>query len=487
MAARIEEWGDSFDVWQVGIGQAVLGKRADGMYACTIGGVVLSIARQVAKTFIVGRILFALASLFPGMKIIWTAHRVSTTGNTFRNLRRFAKSRRVAPYIAYIRATNGEQEIGFTNGSVIRFGARESGFGRGWDEVDVEVFDEAQILTNKAIEDMVAATNQTRHPHGALIFYMGTPPRPVDDGEVFTGHREEALALKRAAGVGDFGSPVVAGDTVFVECSADSNVGRPGGPALMDRNQIKRANPAYPDRVPETSILRLRKHLKDDNSWRREALGVWDTADLLTAFPWSRWSKLTTSAPITDGTRVLGVKFSLDGARVAVSAAVRDPAGDLVHVECIGVAAMSEGTAWLVDKIAGSWRSYSSVVVDGKSGAGDFVNALRARKVPSHRIITPTTDQVITAHSGFLRAVLDADLSHLGQPGLDAQVKTAGRRKIGNAGGWGIEPTAAGGDVVALESAIFAHWGAMTAKRRTGTRISGEGRTSSSRRTAVVM
>jgi hypothetical protein len=68
------------------------------------------------------------------------------------------------------------------------------GFGRGFDEVDVEVFDEAQILTEKALEDMVAATNQSRHPHGALLFFMGTPPRPVDPGEAFTERRKEALS-----------------------------------------------------------------------------------------------------------------------------------------------------------------------------------------------------------------------------------------------------------------------------------------------------
>jgi hypothetical protein len=72
------------------------------------------------------------------------------------------------------------------------FGAREQGFGRGFDEVDIEVFDEAQILTEKALEDMIAATNQSRHPHGALLFFMGTPPRPSDPGEAFGLKREGA-------------------------------------------------------------------------------------------------------------------------------------------------------------------------------------------------------------------------------------------------------------------------------------------------------
>ena len=143
------------------------------------------------------------------------------------------------------------------------FGAREQGFGRGFDEVDIEVFDEAQILTEKALEDMVAATNQSRHPHGALLFYLGTPPRPTDPGEVFTLRRNEALSGESE-------------DAVYIECSADSNVGRPGGPSLDDRKQLAKGNPSYPHRTPERSIQRLRKNLPSDDSWRREGLGVWD-------------------------------------------------------------------------------------------------------------------------------------------------------------------------------------------------------------------
>ena len=46
---------------------------------------------------------------------------------------------KIAPYIDTVRAANGEQEIAFKNGSRILFGARESGFGRGFDEVDILV------------------------------------------------------------------------------------------------------------------------------------------------------------------------------------------------------------------------------------------------------------------------------------------------------------------------------------------------------------
>jgi len=458
--AKCREWGDTFDEWQRGAGRVILGKREDDIYAATVGGVGLSIPRQVAKTFLVMRIVFALCALFPGMTVLWTAHRTRTATRTFRSMQGFAGRKKVAPYIAHIRTANGEQEIVFTNGSVIMFGAREQGFGRGFDEVDIEVFDEAQILTEKALEDMVAATNQSRHPHGALLFYLGTPPRPTDPGEAFAMRRKEALAGESE-------------DAVWIECSADSNVGRPGGPSLDDRKQLAIANPSYPHRTPERSIQRLRKNLPSDDSWRREGLGVWDEFNAAAlVFPLAKWTGLKVDTPPASGSTAFGVKFSFDGARVGLSVALMPDGGGPVYVECLGIANLAEGTTWLVEKLAGQGRRGPVVVVDGKSGSGDFVNTLRAAGVPVRRIMVPTVPDVIDAHAGMLSAVHTGDVQHSGQPGLDASVKTAGKRKIGQLGGWGIEPTTPGGDVLALESAILARHGLTSMKNRS--RATGE-------------
>ena len=78
------------------------------------------------------------------------------------------------------------------------------------------MFDEAQILGLKALEDMVPATNQARNQHGALIFFLGTPPRPSDDGEAFTSKRDKALKGKPAGEV-----VWTHGNQVYVEFSAD--------------------------------------------------------------------------------------------------------------------------------------------------------------------------------------------------------------------------------------------------------------------------
>lgn len=473
--AQCREWGDEFDEWQGGLGRLILGKREDQMYAATVGGVTLSIPRQVAKTFLVGRIVFALCVLFPGLRVLWTAHHTATLSNTFRSLAGLARRKKVAPYVGHVRRGSGKESIEFVNGSVMFFGARAQGFGRGFEEVDIEVFDEAQILDERALEDMVAATNQSRHRHGALLFFLGTPPRPVDPGEVFASRRKKALAAKS-----DDRVVAVSGDALYVECSADRDA-RPD-----DRAQWAKANPSYPHRTPTASMLRLRENLTTVEAWMREALGVWDSDTPGTVVSESGWAARGTTNPPAMGQVAYGVRFSADGSRHALAVALRPPDGGPVHVEVVRVTPTSHGTAELVEWLVERWRSAAVIVVDGKSGAGDLVNSLLARKVPARKIMTPGVDDVTTAHAGWLRDVLSGGLTHFRQPGLDASVKVAGRRKIGSAGGWGLAPVVAGGDVTPAEAVILARHGVTTTKVRVA-RSPGSGRTASPTRRGVVL
>lgn len=470
---RCEEFGDTFDAWQDGLGEAILGVRADGMFAATVGGVTMSIPRQVAKTFIVGRICIALCTLYPNLTVIWTAHRTRTATRTFQSLKAVAMRPGVAGYLrpgsnngTAIRDTNGEQAIPFVNGSEILFGAREGGFGRGFDEVDIEVFDEAQILGVKALEDMVAATNQTRFEFGALLFYMGTPPRPTDPGEVFTERRDDALHAKQTVGSADFGPVVQHGDALYVECSADVNVGHKDGPGLDDPKQVEKANPSYPHRTPPVSVKRLRKNLPGDDAWRREGLGVWDpratSRIVIQAKP---WADLKADKPGSQPV-AYGVKFSPDGNRCAIAVALRDGDSIWSEVAWYGATDVAAVADWLTD--GERWRKVSHIAIDGKTGAPLLLEHLRRKKVHSRRLVAPTVDQVTAAHQGFLEAVQRKSFHHSMQPGLTQAVGSAGKRLIGTRGGWGWEQVGEA-DITPLEAVTFAHWAASMAKRRTTT------------------
>lgn len=153
-AARI---GIRYDLWQQGFLYLLLARKADGRCACGTAGGVVSSCRQIGKTFTVGSAILLLAAARP-LKVIWTAHHTRTSDETFASLCSLAERPKLKPYVAGIRRANGQQEIRLGNGSRIMFGARENGFGRGLTGVDMEIFDEAQILTVRALSNLGLAT-----------------------------------------------------------------------------------------------------------------------------------------------------------------------------------------------------------------------------------------------------------------------------------------------------------------------------------------
>ena len=151
-------WG--FDRWQSDAGQLIVAKDASGMYAADT--IQISIPRQVGKTYLIACIIFALCLLKPGLTVIWTAHRKTTARETFDQFDGMTKRPRVAAHIRQVLHGKGDEAIHFNNGSRILFGARESGFGRGFAGVDILVCDEGQILPESTLEDLGAT--QKRHP-----------------------------------------------------------------------------------------------------------------------------------------------------------------------------------------------------------------------------------------------------------------------------------------------------------------------------------
>lgn len=445
--------GIRFDWFQVAITKLALAKREGGEYAATVGGVVLSIPRQVGKTFMLCGLLFALCMIFPNFTALWTAQQLRTAKETLRAMQGFARRKAVKPFVAYVRVANGEGEVGFINGSRILFGARDYGFGLGMAGIDVLVFDEGQRLGETALDDMLPTQNRAKNP---LFFIVGTPPRPSDNGEVFTRKRTEAMS-------GD------ADDLLYVEFSADA------ASAPQDRidwDQVAKANPSFPEHTPKTAILRMWKNLGPESFWR-EGYGIWDVAGILPpVIRAERWDPLRIPADQvpTEGNMAYGVKFSPDGSRFGVSVALAHDEG--VHVEAFPPTPMGQGLSPLADWLAARWRTTSLIVIDGKSGSIDLVNLLRSRRVPAARILVLPVDKAIAANSTFVRHVNERTLTHLGQPGLTLTVGLAAKRDIGQSGGWGFTPATPDGDVTPVESAALAVYGATTGKKP----LAGQGR-----------
>lgn len=453
--AKLIDFGVRFQRWQAGAARCILAKREDGLYAAGIGGVVISIPRQVGKSFLIGAIIFALCLIHPGIVVLWTAHRTRTSNETFRSMQAFARRKKVAPYIGAVdggkgvRRGSGEQSIEFKNGSRILFGAREHGFGRGIPGVSIVIFDEAQILTQDAVDDMVPAANQGRNP---LIIYAGTPPKDTDPGEHFGRLRQAALD----------GDP----DTLLIQLQPKRKIDPekvdPSTPEFWQA--VEEANPSYPRFTPRAAILRMFKQL-GRASFILEGLAQWTNESgppLLVSK--DVWSRREPDGPVpSSGGVAVGIKFSLDGTRVAAAAA-RKPDGNGPHVEMLGEWPITEGLGVLETLLTAQWRQLGIIVIDGKAGRDVLAPSLLRARIPQRVVILPTVDQVIAANATYLASIEDATLTHANQPGLNASMAAVTKRKIGTAGGWGMAPIGTG-DEVPAEAAALAVWGTTKVRK----------------------
>lgn len=436
---KCRELGISFRPWQHGAGQVILAKRADGKYASTIGGTGMSIPRQVGKTFLVGAIVFALCLLRPNMTVIWTAHRVRTAEETFGKMQVFARRRRIAPYVLKVILGSGEEEIRFTNGSRILFGSRARGFGRGFDEVDILIFDEGQILGEAVLDDMIPATNQSREPAGALLLFMGTPPRPEDASEVFTRMRTEALSGEDE-------------DTAWIEFGADVGYVPTPAPAPLraaDWAQVAKANPSFPDDTPRESILRMRKKLGPE-SFMREGLGIWDVDVAVGAIDLAVWAQRRNDKPKKSKRACLVLAVSPDRKFASIG---RASAGAKGRTQVVVL--HDAGTAWVVPKLAKivAKQDIVEVALHPSSQAGALIPELLEAGIEW----TPLTPQQIgQGCAAFQSAVLEDTVEHIGQPELDTAVANARTRYIAEAEMWDTRNHAVDiSPVVAVSTAAF--------------------------------
>lgn len=427
--------GWMFDDWQDDLGRLILSKDSSGMYACSI--CALSLCRQVGKTYLVGCIAFALCLTQPGTMVIWTAHRGRTATETFRAMKAKAKTRELAPFIDQrvkgggIRSSNGEQEIEFLNGSRILFGAREAGFGVGFANVGMLVLDEIQRATVKAMDDLLPTTNAAANP---LVICMGTPPRPTDDGEVFTMLRSEAISGESS-------------DVLYVELGASERFDLSDDAEFW--RQLRKVNPSFPHRVGERAILRNKKGLSEDSVFR-EVFGLWDDEGDGRVFGPGKWPACRGLKPRGLKIGALGVEIEADLSFSAIVAA--SMSGDRV---CVKPMQHGPGDDWLVARLKSLQAESGAVVVlDGTGPAAELAPRLKKARI-RHEILKAA--QARDAFDAFFRLVTDGKLLHEGYSELEKAVKGAAAVTVGDRRKWGRWKSAA--DISPLGAAtVAAYW-----------------------------
>ncbi len=420
-----EKLGITFDEWQCGAGRLTLARRADGKLAAMVGGVGMSLPRQVGKTYLLAGLLFALCVDNPGLLVIWSAHHSKTHNETFLAMQGFAKRLKVAPYIAQVYTGSGDEAVVFVNDSRILFGARERGFGRGIPGVDVLVMDEAQILSDKALENMLATLNTSQL---GLALYIGTPPRLEDNSEAFARIRAEALS-----GESD--------DLVWIECGADPDAD------LHDEAQWAKANPSFPHRTPRESIQRLLRRLKEDG-FRHEGLGIWDDDTVTKSLVLPNWPLCATTA---DPGKPAALGVALDPDRVWLSLGAAS-AGEVPHLGSVLRVRLDKDRTRFVSEVARIQLETGAVVAIDRKGPAEtlereFVDA-------GVRIEWAGLDDFIGACADLFDAVEAKQISHGDYDDLNEAVANASTRRVGDRWAWARR----NGDVSMLEAVTLALW-----------------------------
>lgn len=417
----------------------MLAVRADGEYAAD--HIVISLPRQVGKTYLIACVIFALCLMKPGLRVIWTAQVKDTALETFEKFFTMSQRPKVKPHILRTPRGKGDEAIVFNNGSSIEFGARDSGFGRGRSDVDVIIYDEGQHLSNEALENQGAAQNVAVNP---LTFVMGTPPRPKDKGEWFTLTRQEALD-------GD------SEGTLYIEMSADR------GADPMDRDQWRKANPSFPARTSERAMLRLRKKLKNDASWSREALGIWDTiGKQFSPINGALWDEGADVGP-DDTAKPNGMAVDASHNRhFSVGACWLEETS--AHVEEVWAGGDEAAATEWVAKRAGR---RIPVLIDAMSPAASMIPALKARGV---KVRSGGPSDMSKACGLFASEVELGRLTHADQEPVNEARAGARKRAIGTAGGWGYDRSDASVNIAPLVAVTLARLSAAAKKPQTEAR-----------------
>jgi hypothetical protein len=435
--ATCRKIGIEFDPWQADLNTAVLAKDADGLYAADT--VALSICRQAGKTYDVGGLVFADSIINPGTTTVWTAHRFKVARESFNEMRAWAKSPRLRYHIDYDEITTaaGNETIPFRNGSRIVFAARERGAIRGFTKVRRLVLDEAQILSEQALADLVPTQNQAANPQ---IIFMGTPPKPTDPSEVWMRLRAEALAGE-SEGV------------LYVEFGGDPEADP------LDEDNLRRANPSYPARTSRRAILRLHKLLGPED-FPREGLGIWDDdgQNNWLVIPRAAWRsrQVPPSRPSAVSFAVASSYPDAEWTAIAVAGRL----GDQIAVQVIDVRA---GTGWVKDRLEqlrAQWSPVAVVVRDRGPTAG-LHTELKAAQVD---MTTPWVRESAAAFRIFVNGVIKADplpVVHFGQDELYEAVKAGRSKPTGDGWGWD-QPRPE------LEAATLAVWGHVMYGSRAG-------------------
>lgn len=339
----------------------------------------------------------------------------------------------------------GQQMIEMRNGGIIWYRTRTAGGGRGVDDIDRLVVDEAQHATDEHIAAIAPTLLANPNPQlnamgsagiaGKSMWWWSQRKRamlPNPGRFAWVGHTAERLELDEDGQVVQH--PVDVDDrAVWLAANPATYAGRGEGVAFL-----------------EEQYLRMGAAL-----FAREHLGVWDPDPSMSAVvtPWPRGVWQAACDPELEQPRE-GVVFSLDvnPERSKASIGVGAPGA-------CGLVEERNGTGWALDEAIRLAKKHNARVAVGAAGpAGSMIADLERNGVT---VVSLSGPDVRAACGWFFDAVTDRRVRVSPSIELDRAVTVAVKKPAGDAWVWDRKA----GDVCSLVAVTFAAWAAQNAPK----------------------
>lgn len=419
---------------------AILAEKADGKWAAFEAAVIA--ARQNLKTFVFQVVVLADLFLFDSGLVVWSAHEFNTAMEAFRDFKiLFDANPHLARRIDKTIEGNGEEGFEFYSGQRLRFKARTKSGGRGL-TADRVILDEAFALTPKIMGSLMPTMSARSILGNPQILYGSSAGMVTSD--VLRGVRDRGRAGNDPSlAYVEWCAPV----TPCADDRCDHRVGSPGC-VLDDPEMWRRANPAMDRRISRSWIEGERRSMTPDE-FARERLGWWEEpSSAVAGLPLHVWEGAAHEGRIGSP---LGYAADVTP-DLSWASIVRASACDLGTV--LELVAHRRGTSWVAEELAALRGDASTpVALDLGSPASVLADDLAAAGIPT---VNPSARDVAQACSGLLDGLIRRNVWHVPSSALDAAVRGASRRPMGDAWAWSRKNSLV--DISPLVAGTLARW-----------------------------
>lgn len=432
--------GMCLDEWQKFVVRHGLAERESGVPAAREVGAC--VPRQNGKGEIITVLqlywLFVAGERF----VVHSAHNFSTSREALRRLEYIVKATpefhsRVARN-GY-RHSHGEEGIELKSGARIQFKTRTSSGGRGLAAPKL-ILDEAMYLSDEVMGALMPL--MSAQPEGQMWYFGSAVDQVVhQDGRTFASVRESGWAKKDRIAYFEWSLDAATPDDVPVSALAD--------PLIWAQT-----NPAFGVRISDEAV-RTEMDRFPARTFAVERLGVgdWPAGDAGddAVFDLDQWHRLEDHSSRAIDPVVFAFDVSPDRQFGSIAASSTSPVGGY-HIEVVDRRA---GTGWIPGRVAELATRHRplAVLCDSISPAASLCKELDTLGVEVERV--NGHDQAQACGVIFDR-VAQGTVHHLGTPELEAAVRGAAKRPLGDSWGWSRKNSSV--DISPLVACTLALW-----------------------------